>query len=467
MKSSIYISNKKIQVFGYNGSGKSAQIVKYAGIDLPEQAVINGIPLDAASVKAKLTELRSNNPDMFAGASLTIDSSSIFTKRVSVPVLQNWQNLDVARKELADFSDSGEELTYDYSLYTTGGERSLLACALKRSVIETYLDIFKDAGIKLDSIHVGLDLIIQYVKNDPKLSSGIIALNIVDEVSIFSLLFENGNYTFSRRTRIFAETEDEFSSRLLQNMTALVQFNKDLSTSYFVGVSPEIIAKLREIKPDYMEIDVQKLTLPIPGTLGAEATSCVFPYFGATATATNVNFLKAYKDSFKKQKTTRFKPVYIIPIVVVALALLFFGFLKIQQIGIEKENRDMEAYLSDPQNIATKELVAEKQKEIDFLRVIKSQLDEKQMNYAAAAKPSPEVLLFLASMRQGSVEFRTIDFSAAERKFIIGCTSGTQLEASSYVSRIENYKDFDRVAYVGYSDEAGKGFFFSLEIILK
>lgn len=242
----VYFSNEKIQVLSGNPGKQDISVSGALELPLPEGAVINGVVIEEAPVKAAIGQLASRG---IRQVRMVLDSSLILMKLADVPLLPQKKLLQIVRQELADVGASYEDLIYDYAVVRPSNEKggaSVLCCAMERKLLDGYMEFFEEAGIKVTGVDVSLNAVNKLAEMIPELKSKTYILTVLDGNNISSILYENGIYTFSNRSRLFAQRgTPEFSTELSDKISSLIQFSKSqkspytISTAYFCGLGGE------------------------------------------------------------------------------------------------------------------------------------------------------------------------------------------------------------------------------------
>lgn len=468
MKTSIYISNDQIQVLSYNPSGTGrVKAASYISRVLPEHSIFNGVITDMGALSSILSEMVQSNRRLFTNASLTIDTNAVLTKKINVPQLKDWQYQKVAREELANNSGSYDDLIYDYALKQEKDNLYMLGMAVNRPLVESYLSLFQGVGVQLSAIYIGMDLIIDFVKNFPELNRGSVALSIIDGVSMLSMIFDEGRFMFATRTRIIADTEQEFAVKILQSLTSLIQFNRSVSVSYYMGVSPSLMDMMRETKPTGIEAELRTLDC-LKNVENASVIGDLVHYsiIGAFAGKKNINLTETYRKSFSKVKKQQIiKPWHLIAGLLILGVIGSFVFLKYQTFALQAQIKQIKAYVENPDHVAERDYVNELTQKTEQLLARKTQYQTADAIINLYPQLSPDIINWLYNKTDATVGVESFDFDAVSGKISLNLVAGTQLDSTAYVSRIESYEDFESIAYKGYSKEA-TGFRFSIVIKL-
>ncbi|MDR1670077.1 MAG: hypothetical protein LBR76_08970, partial [Oscillospiraceae bacterium] len=236
MESSVYISSEQIQVVGYSGG----VIREFVTHPLPEGTMINGMITDQAFLIECLASMRGEHPELFKKPSLVVDGSAILVKRIPTPKLGKKQYRQLVRDDFSEAGENADDLACGFQ--TLPGGRALLACAADKSVIDNYTSAFKSVGVNLRSIRVGTQAIMSYIATRPELQQKSFVLNMIDGVTMLSLIFENGVNVFISRTRLYGDTKEQLAQTIIDNLGGLIQFNRsqkfgEVTDSYYLGVS--------------------------------------------------------------------------------------------------------------------------------------------------------------------------------------------------------------------------------------
>lgn len=246
MATSIYISNKKIDIV--KGSVKSKKIKIKNVIDIPitEGSIINGIITDENEITQKLRETFEKNPSLDKKIRLTVDSGSIYVKRLIVPELKVRKLSGIIKDNFSEI-EGYEDLLYDFATLDMQDKKDgvlVLACAVERELIQSYYDIFDKLDIKIEKINISHACAISLISKVGTLSKNTFVISILDKNNINNLLFVNGIYSYSNRTRLVQQRgTDECESEIASNLSSLIQFNKsekngtDIENFYFCGTN--------------------------------------------------------------------------------------------------------------------------------------------------------------------------------------------------------------------------------------
>ena len=133
----------------------------------------------------------------------------------------------LARELATDGADATAPLD-DYMLLSTDKKTkadTVLATRVESAVIETYINLAAACGLKLYSIDLALAGQIKLVRATPALADKSFVVLQFDGDSLIAGLYENGQYKYSTRSRLFNPRGTEASgTEIGQKLSGLVQF---------------------------------------------------------------------------------------------------------------------------------------------------------------------------------------------------------------------------------------------------
>ncbi len=246
MATSIYISNERINIV--QGSVKQKKIIIKNVIDIPitEGAIINGVITDELEISEKLKDVFEKNSSLDKNILLTVDSGSIYVKKLTVPALSARKLGSIIKDNFSEI-EGYEELLYDFATLDMKNRKDgvlVLACAVERELIESYYEIFKKLDIRIKRINISHACAISLISKVGTLLNNTFVISILDRNNISNLLFVNGVYSYSNRTRLVEPRgTDACVQEISGILSSLIQFNKsekngtDIESFYFCGVN--------------------------------------------------------------------------------------------------------------------------------------------------------------------------------------------------------------------------------------
>ncbi|MDF2534761.1 MAG: pilM [Bacillales bacterium] len=470
MSNSIFLSNSEIQIVKYSRSGEKMKIKGYISTPLPEGSMINGVITDAQLLIEQLKQLKLKEPSYFDNASLTIDTNSILLKLIAVPSLKKEKYFLIVEDDLKNRLTAYREVFYDFSFWNKKKkEMVILGAGADKASLETYLAVFKEAQIKLNRINVGIESIIRYLEKFNRDREDTYALNIIDNMSMVSLIFEKGAFVFSTRSRIVGESLDQISLSVVQNLSQLVQFNKNIKKSFYIGASDELITKINEL-PIHAEVERVHFDLKqVTKGLRKIYTSSPFALFGAYANKNYINFIDTFKKSEKaKKKPSRFKLKYLLGFLLPILLIGLYQYFYIQANKMNDENNEVKKYLNSETVIKQKAQIDDYQKEMKQWYEVKKNMDVGIDDFNKISTINSTIVNSIYGTAGSQVTIKSLSFDTVSNSFDINALAKSQLDVSTYGSRLKETNLFSDVQYLGYQgNESNMTFTFKIKAILK
>lgn len=464
METLVFFSNKGIEVVkGIKTKGR-LNIEASFNFPLEEGAMLNGVITDVEMVETVLKEAVQTHKNLFQNIKLIIDSSLIAIKNIEIPTLKKKDMEKLVATEFEDTAGNYEDLVVDYTMIPGPTKDNMLCIGLEKGVLETYVNLFKRLKIKIKSIDVGLNTIIQYITQTKDYKGMTLAINVVDGKNMVSLLFNEGRYIFSNRSRLLADRGTEsFAMELSDKLSSLIQFHK--SQKYETELNMSLYAGLTEMELDMLKASVydpEMNLFMVPQTPNimvkgpAQETYLFDDAFllttGFYSHKKEINLNLAYLKKLKPKK--EMKPLHKAMILPAGMIALFLGvFLALYLLGQNMENKlvDINDYIANTDNQA---LFMEAQALSNQLDLVNGRISELTgLNDAIASKPVivAEKLNNLSTLRNGVIELTQITYSEEDGILHLAGYANSEKDASRYVDRLKETGYFTGVDYYGYA----------------
>ena len=465
MKSSIYVSAEQIQVIGHLGS----TVRRYVTYPLPEGTMYNGTITDSAFLIECLMSLKREHSDLFGGGTtLIVDGSTILSRRIASPNLNHKQYLQLVRDDFADSVDSTDNLVCGYHRLPSA-ENAILACAVNKAQVDSYISTFNEAGIRLSGINIGVDAILGFVKSRPDLQQSTIVINVIDGLTMLSMLFENGNNIFISRSRLYGEEKEQVYRSVLENLNGLIQFTRsqkisEITRSYYMGISDADMQLLDAFNP-HTDIALSPLSAYLgKGELPPEAHFASLNMLfggGIDLLAARIALDKYVKSQRPKKLWIPFLAIYILVLAAIASVL---GYLVIQE---TRKINEINEYIKRPAIVEKLNEIGILQRETRFYNEIIRQVDEKADWEESMPLASSRTLNTIIVTHGVDVEVRNFEFNADTGVLRVRATCEDATVASDYVDALYDFGVAQKIEYRGYGSTMDGDFVFTIDITLK
>ena len=246
---SLYLCSRTVYAAVGSPTANGARITAAAQTELPEGCLINGVITNEADLAAALKEFFAANKLPTNRVALMAGGTQFMHRIVTLPAMSEKKRLAVLARELSTGGVETKAPLDDYMLLAHDGKGdTVLATRVEQAVIAGYDALAKAAGFKLYSIDLGLAALIKAVRTVPTLQKETFVLLQFDDDTISAALFEQGQYTYSTRSRLFnPRGTAESGTEIAQKLSGILQFHiagksaHPIRTVYFGGADAQDI----------------------------------------------------------------------------------------------------------------------------------------------------------------------------------------------------------------------------------
>lgn|GEM_PF-132531 len=464
MQTVVFFSNVGIQVLQGVIKGGQLKIQNFKTLPLEAGVLINGVITNEDALRDTITTALEEDHNLFKNMNLIIDSSLIMTKNIEVPKLSPKALSALALGEFEDTAGNYDDLIVDYSSIPGPIGQNMFCCAVEKRVLEPYVALFESLKIKINSIDIGLSAIIKYVSGTKDYNGMTFALNIVDGNNLLSLLFENGLYIFSNRSRLMADRgTDAFASELSTRLSSLIQFNKSeksehtLVMSLYAGLDE---FELNTLKTLVFDPDLKLFILPqtpnIAASFNVDETfdfgRYLYPVSGFFTGKSDINLMRAYKQSNRVKKESNFK--YKVLVLPIGLAVVFLGAFVIFFIMNSQMQKNLDwtnQYINDEKVQAEYSQSQTLNEQVTLINAEVSGMEN--INQAINTNPNlgSSKLNSIRTLTNGVIALNTMTYDGLTGDINITAMANNEQEAAKYIQRLNATDYFTQVVYTGYS----------------
>lgn len=267
MKNIIYLSNTGVQLLCGEFDRNKISISHFQNYQLPEGTMLDGTIMEEEVIKDVLHAINSKGIDE---CKVVIDSGQTVHKKLVVPKIKANELQTIIREEIGDLDNNDQELIYDYAILNDDlGDNpgmEIICCGMKKEMIELYLNVFEEADIKINSIDISINALDKVIGNIVELADRNFGIAVLNGNDIALYLFENGEYVFNNRSRLFSQRGSsafmmEVSNILSQfkQFIKTTEYNQNLEKIYFCGLDKYEEDMLFEVVSDSIDVELTRL----------------------------------------------------------------------------------------------------------------------------------------------------------------------------------------------------------------
>ena len=465
MKSSIYVSAEQIQVIGYTGG----TVRRYASFPIPEGTVYNGTITDSAFLTDCLISMKRDYPDLFkTGVTLVVDGSTILSRRIVTPRLSGKQYLQLVRDDFNDSIENTDDLVCGYRKLPSS-ENAILACGVSKAQVDSYISTFMAAGIKLESIRIGVETILSFVKAKHELQDSAVVINIIDGFTMLSMLFINGSNVFMTRSRLYGDDKDLVIQNILENLNGLIQFTRsqklgEITRSYYLGVNESDIRLMEAFNP---HTDIRLGTLTIFESFGEIPADAHFSCLNMLYGGDGIDLIQARSDLDKYIKSKRPKKRWIPLLTAYILVLVAIAaYLWWENSKIDSGISEIQSYINSPAIVTVLSDLDKLNQEASYYENVLQQVEDKAAWEGALPKATSIMLDKIIYFHGVDVHVTSFEFNESTGVVRVSANCADANISADYVDALYFSGVASSVNYQGYGSMADGVFTFTVDITL-
>lgn len=466
MSEVVFLSNTNIQIASGSAAGDGVRLSKLISSPLPEGAVLNGVVMDQDRLIEAIKLAWQANKLPKSEVTLILNSPQLRANRVDAPLLADKKTTEFIERETRD-SEYGRFQNPVTGWYVVGKDgkaktQKVVYETAEIDFVNKYVDIFGKAGLKLKSIHNGVQLATEYFTKQA--SGKTVLYMILDGKSLVTIFFAEGKYYYDSTSRVFAQPgTPEFAKEIYASISSIRQF---ISAQHLTETVKDILfcglaySHVNQLANDILNldstVDISMAQPPQGTTAGSDQSQFpffVYPIAGLRKTDERMPILKNTKQASKKKTEKSFMAKLIVPfILILAAALIGYGVCLALKIQKESQLKDVERYIN---NQSIKDQVAEYDAMYDNMAemgkiqggvdILKNDLD----SYPAPDSSINNAILEAAKKHDVSVEFNS--YSASTGVFSITASSPEVEDINQFIADLMSIDIFENIDYTGYS----------------
>ena len=462
----VFLSNTNLQVAVGNATATGVKITKLFSAPLPEGAVLNGVVMDQDLVTQTVKTAWDLNKLPKSEITLIINSPQLRASRVDVPITSDKKTTEFIARETSD-SDYGrfqKPVTgwYVVSKNSKAKTRHVIYETAETDFVEKYVEIFAKVGLKLKSLHNGVQLATEFFTR--QVAGKNVIYMILDGNSLVTIFFAEGKYYYDSTSRVFAQPgTPEFAREIYASVSSIRQFisaqhlNITVNDVIFAGMSQtNVNALVNDILNIDSQVDISMATPPNGTSISSEQSSYpfyIYPISGIRRIDEKLPILKATKVTEKEKKAASGVGKVIIPFaVLLGIAIIVFAGLLYVKSTLEHELKKIKDYNSSSdtlEQVAEYDAMYDSMADIGTIQGGVDMLERDLDSYPIADSSINRMILTAAQRRNVTVDFQS--YSARTGVFSITASSTTVDDINQFIGDLLDMDIFESVDYTGYT----------------
>ncbi len=467
MTTSVYLSNNNINAVVGSGGGR-IRVKRVCSTQIPEGSLINGIITNEADLAEQLKEFWAANKLPKKDVSLVINSSQFVLKDLTLPKTSDKKIRETLPLEFGDVTDQKDPIQ-DYMLMKAGKKQiSVYAVSVDRSFVQGYLNLFAGLGIKVSSVGVARMCRNKLLGTLKQINSKACVIHMVDGTSINSMLWVDGSAVYTTQRRVFCEAgTPQFGvelARLVNNIQQFAitqQIQQKIETVYLAGATKEEFEIYREAMQEAGTESACELLQPekhirMPKGMAEEYSKYLAELGNMIRAKQDINLVALAKKKAKKKESGPkvWKRYVIPPVLFLIVCAAATGVLFHQENQKKQELAELNAYINDPVNLETCNLVDVVQAAISALSRQVSELKWVEGCIQSFPYMNSRVVQELQNCAQAqSVELDIRSYEASSGALNVDAKAADVTMINRFIDTLEQSGIFDNVRYSGYNYE--------------
>jgi hypothetical protein len=175
---------------------------------------------------------------------LVSNSTKFSGKTIEMPKLSDRKSMAYIEREFQDLNRDGTQ-TYGYITLKSKDIKTVKVYAesVPAELLKDYIDVFSEIGVKLKAIYSGESSLIWLVQSTIANACDTFVLEIADGMTLTTLLWSNGTFTYFNSMRCFHEQGTaEYAADIARSVSQIIQFmqanqiEQPLEAIYLAGI---------------------------------------------------------------------------------------------------------------------------------------------------------------------------------------------------------------------------------------
>lgn len=464
MSVTVFLSNTNIQIVVGSGVSGGVKVKKLVSVSVPNGAVLNGVVMDESALVLAIKECWKLNSIPKGDVTLILNSPQLRANFIDMPLLPEKKTTEFVQRESKD-SRMTKPVTAWYPVESNKKTKTqkVISETADAQFINTYVDIFNRAGIRLLDIHDGVTLAINLLKGTTRNKT--LVYMILDGTSLVTIFFSKGQYYYHSTKRVFNQPgTTEFTREIFGAISEIRQFasaqklDDAIEEIQFAGLGEQQVVRLADDMSAF-DNSIKLSSVVSPSYVKSKDGIKQFPYFVypiaglAKLGVPRLDILTANKKS-EDRFVRRKKALKVILPAGGFLLLLILTYLSLLVINVLKQNqlKELNRVNKDP---ATVEAVNRYEQITNVITGVGSRqggLNVFHKYIDSYPIPDSEInkIIKNAADKYGVVVIVN-SYNADTGIFSITAQSGEVEQINQFIADLMKMNNFEKIDYTGYS----------------
>lgn len=471
---SIDITDKQVKLVRGTLNGNKIRVLEVETRDLTVGCISNGYITDIPMIAGEITDIIATKNIKDKDAIVCINSGSILYKELSVPKPKKISNSAAIESMILTTMGITKEYNISYSIIGEDKDENdvpqlkIIATACPQRMVDGYIRLFTQLGIKLQQINVSNNCITRLILNTPKLESAMPLMLVQCDNDFLNInLYEEGQVTMSRYIRIdpydYNNDEDYVNQAVYDNLFRTIQFTsqrkdaRPLKEIMFYGHVRDFISLSNAVA----SFNVPAHILSIPNNIVtfcdfdfAEYANAIGAFFKVRKDYDHVNLLDS--SAVKEKKVASKFMVGLAAAAVAAIAVSAAGTIVCNGIASAKEAdaAKIDAEIHSPEIDARRNALKEKIGVLSNIDLYRTNLKAAEVLFDYQPKGISEVRTKLVEALEGLEKTVIVDnIEISDYDVVINVRCYSEDVPTKYVRNLIAQDYFEGIQYKGFKGE--------------
>lgn len=467
MITSVFLTNDSIRVITGNKGKKTVNVQGAYNMELSEGCLINGLITNEQELEEQIKTLWEQNNLPKKDVHIVVNSSHMTIRTMKTPALNEKKTVENIAREFAE-NDNSSERIYDYQIISHNNRTKMnevLAVMVEQELIQAYIQLFKKLNIEVTSVAPGRGVLLTMFGNSGAMQGKNCIIQLLEGKDLHSILYVDGVYTYSTKTRLFARRKsEEFGVEMARSVSGILQFltsqhiEQQISDIYFAGLLPGDIEfchqgiDMLELGLSVSELEADYVKMPSD----CRFTDYIFPVAVLMTAGKEINLVAAGKRQQKKEHLSPelvklIRPVIVLTVLLTVVTSGLVGY----NIYRQKELDELNDYIMEPSNVMAYQEALLLSRQLNSLKGTMNEVlkfSEAQNSYPHA---TTSVMDTVQQTARNRAEVTLDSYSAADGSLQMTAKAANVTLINQFIDELEATGLFENVAYSGYI-ETGK-----------
>lgn len=396
---------------------------------------------------------------------LVLPSSYASARMTQIPYATGKELAKIAENVMAESGD-GEALK-DYAVVSADRRQGVTLCcgSVEDTVITQLMEFCHEINLNVQEITVYVESYLRVMAQQKNLKEKTAIYLIFEENSVTSLLYREGVYLYSTKSRIFSERGTlDFGTEIVRHISGIIQFyattksDVPITDVYYAGCqTDDFEVSMDGIHTMNLEAHPLKIDLDFYAADRAEDwLSCIGAFTREKYKGMNLYRVWSQRHAGEETKTSTIARQILYPAAVLGICAAIYAGVMIWNTAESRQITAMQDWINDTQVQTDYKEAQAKQEKSNRLISQLNQVNQMKDNLATYPDLTEDRIRTIVDVggNDMSVQIETLDMSTGTLTF--HAVSYKVIDIPSYVQKLNDTGLFESVNYSGYSYDDNK-----------